>query len=47
MKFADGEVMDINANVFAERMYTQFNEDGNDLLLIDSSVDYIKTDWEI
>ena len=44
MEFINGEVTDITANVIDERMYTKCNKDGNDMLLLISFVDYIKTE---
>ena len=44
VEFPDGEVTELTANVIAERMYAQCDKDGNDLLLLDSFVDYRKSE---
>ena len=37
--FDDGEAKELTDNVIAKRMYDQCDEDGNDLLLIDSFIE--------
>ena len=44
IKFDDGEVSELTANVIAESMYASCDADGNEYLLIDSIVDYRKND---
>ena len=38
--FTYDELTDITANFIAERIYAQCDKDGNDMLLLDSFVDY-------
>ena len=40
MDFTYDELTDITANFIAERIYAQCDKDGNDMLLLDSFVDY-------
>ena len=42
MDFTNGEVLDLTANVIAERIYAHCDKDVNDMLLIDYFVDYRK-----
>ena len=42
VEFNDFEVMDLTVNVISERMYAQYDESRNDLLLLDSFIDYQK-----
>ena len=44
VEFAYGEVTEITANVIAECMYVQRDEDKNDILLLDSFVDHRKSE---
>jgi len=44
VEFEDGEETELTANVIAERMYAQCDGNGNDLLLLDSFVDYRKSE---
>ena len=44
MEFTNGEVTELTANVIADRMYLQCDKDGNDMLLLNYFVDYIKTE---
>ena len=39
VEFAGGKVTELIANVIAESMYTQFNSEGNEYLLIYALVD--------
>ena len=41
-EFTGGEVTELTANVIAKSMYAQFNSDGNEYLLLDALVDYLK-----
>eukprot|EP00804_Cyclotella_cryptica_P009101 CCRYP_003177-RA/>CCRYP_003177-RA protein AED:0.23 eAED:0.23 QI:0/0/0/1/1/1/2/0/629 len=42
VQFADGEVTELTANVIAEVMFAQCDEDGNEYVLFDSFVDFQK-----
>ena len=42
VQFADGEVTELTANVIAEAMFAQCDEDGNEYVLFDSFVDFQK-----
>ena len=44
MEFINGDVMELTVNVIAEHMYSQYDKDVNDMLLLDSFVDYKKTE---
>ena len=44
VEFADGEVTELTANVIAQSMFAQCDEEGNDLLLLESMVDYRKSE---
>ena len=44
VEFDDGEVTEITANSIADQMYSQCDKNRNDLLLIDSFIDYRKSD---
>ena len=45
VKFDDGEVTDLTANVIAERMYAHFYENRNALLMLDYNINYQKSEW--
>ena len=47
MEFIDGEVTELTANVISDRIYAQCDKDGNDMLLLDSFVDYKNTEREL
>ena len=47
MGFTNGEVTNITANVIDERLYAQFDKDVNYMFLLNSCVDYRKTEQEI
>lgn len=40
MAFADGQVTELTANVIDEAMHAQSDEDGKEYVLLDSLVDY-------
>ncbi|KAL7523565.1 hypothetical protein ACHAXR_000992, partial [Thalassiosira sp. AJA248-18] len=42
VEFADGEVTELTANVIAENMYAQCDQDGNQYVLLDDIVDFRK-----
>ena len=42
VEFPDGEVTELTANVIAESMYAQCDEEGNELVIMDSIVGYKK-----
>ena len=44
VEFDDVEVTDITNNVIADRIYDQFDENRNDMLLLDSFIDYRKSE---
>ena len=44
MDFTNGEVIDLTDNIVSDSMYVQCNKVGNDILLLDSFVDYKKTE---
>ena len=46
-KFGDGEVTELNANVIAESLYAPCDADGNKYLMLDSFVDYQRSDNEL
>ena len=41
-EFIGGKVTELTANVISESMYTQYDADGNEYLLLDALVDYLK-----
>ena len=43
----NGEVRDITENVIVERMYAHCDENGNDMLLYDSFIEYQKSERSI
>ena len=43
VEFADGDEMELTANVIAERMFASIDEDGNDMLMLDAFVDHRMT----
>ena len=45
--FTNGEVKNITANVIDERLYAQFDKDVNYMFLLNSCVDYRKTEQAI
>ena len=44
VKFTDGEVTELTANVVSEQIYAQCDEDRNDMLLINYFVGYLNTE---
>ena len=44
VKFEDGDVTELTANVIAESMYAMCDENGNHILLFDAIVDHKKSD---
>lgn len=44
VEFADGEVTELTANVIAQTMYANCDAEGNEYLLLDSILDWRKTD---
>ena len=44
MKFEDGDVTKMTANLIAESMYAMCDENGNNILLFDAIVDHKKSD---
>ena len=47
VKFEDGDVTELTANVIAESMYTMCDENGGHILLFDAIVDHRKNDNEM
>ena len=43
--FDNGDVTEITANIIVERMYAQCGKKGNDMLLLNSFIDYRKSEW--
>ena len=44
VKFEDGDVTELTANVIAESMYAMCDQNGNHILLFDAIVDHKKSD---
>ena len=44
VEFANGEVTELTANVIAEAMFSQCDDNGNEYVLLDSLVDYQKNE---
>ena len=42
MVFTGGDMIELIANIIDEQMYAQYDKYGNDMLLLDSFVDYRK-----
>ena len=42
MVFTGGDMIELIANIIDEHMYAQYDKYGNDMLLLDSFVDYRK-----
>ena len=43
--FDNGDVTEITANIIVEQMYAQCGKKGNDMLLLNSFIDYRKSEW--